>query len=210
MSIRDLQARAALVLLALAASAGCRQDMHDQPKLEPLEAAGFFADGQGSRTPPEGTVARGMLRADAALYRGVDAAGSPVAEIPVEIDAEMLERGRFLFEGFCAPCHDRAGTGNGMVVQRGFKRPSSFHEQRLRQAPPGYLFGIITNGFGQMSSYASQIDPHDRWAIVAYLRALQLSQNAPLSALTAAERRRVRQGATATGEPSGGADEAHE
>lgn len=148
-------------------------------------------------------MARGMLRTDTALYRGLDAAGAPVAEIPVELDLEMLERGRFLFDGFCAPCHDRAGTGNGMVVQRGFKQPPSMHEARLRQAPPGYLFGIIANGFGQMSSYAAQIDSRDRWAVVAYVRALQLSQDAAVTDITADERRRLEQGATTAASPEG-------
>lgn len=184
--------------------------MHDQPRLEPLEASGFFADGQGSRTPVEGTVARGMLRADSALYRGVDAAGSPVSEIPLEVDLELVERGRFLFDGFCAPCHDRAGTGNGMVVQRGFKQPPSMHETRLREAPPGYLFGVISNGFGQMSSYAAQIAPEDRWAVVAYLRALQLSQDAAVARLTAEERRRLEHEETPEASSGHGAAESHD
>lgn len=190
-----------LALFTAGISIGCRQDMHDQPRLEPLEATGFFEDGQGSRTPVEGTVARGMLQADTALYRGVDAGGSPVTEIPVEVNLETLERGRFLFDGFCAPCHDRAGTGNGMVVQRGFKQPPSMHEARLREAPPGYLFGIISNGFGQMSSYAAQIAPEDRWGLVAYMRALQLSQDADVADLTAAERQRLERGGAAEASP---------
>ncbi|MGH9380664.1 MAG: c-type cytochrome [Thermoanaerobaculia bacterium] len=200
-----------LAVLAAGVLGGCRQDMHDQPRLEPLEASGFFDDGRGSRAPVEGTVARGMLREDAALYRGLDASGAPVAEIPVEVDLETLERGRFLFDGFCAPCHDRAGTGNGMVVQRGFKQPPSMHETRLREAPPGYVFGIISNGFGQMSSYAAQIEAEDRWAVAAYIRALQLSQDAAVTDLTADERRRLEQAAAADaameGEPAHGEGE---
>ena len=170
---------------------GCRQDMHDQPKYEPLEASELFADGAASRPPVEGTVARGLLREDSRLYRGMEADGSFVAEIPLPVTAQMVARGRERFEIFCSPCHGRTGDGQGMIVRRGFKRPESFHVERLREVRDGYLYDVITNGFGQMSSYAVQVKPADRWAIVAYVRALQLGRRAPLEMLTAAERRRL-------------------
>jgi hypothetical protein len=106
----------------------------------------------------------------------------------MDIDRELLERGRERFEIFCSPCHDRVGGGNGMVVQRGFRRPSSFHIERLRESPPGYFFDVITNGYGSMSSYATMVPVDDRWAIIAYIRALQLSQNATLDDVPPEER----------------------
>ncbi len=179
-----------MILLAVAVLA-CRQDMHDQAKLEPYETSRFFADGQASRPLPAGTVARGHLRADRLLHTGLTPAGEFTAALPVPLDAQVLHRGRDRFDVFCAPCHDRLGSGRGMVVRRGFKAPTSFHDERLRQAPVGYFFDVMTNGFSTMPSYASQITVEDRWAIAAYLRALQLSQNARLTELTEADRREV-------------------
>ena len=168
-----------LALLAVLALGGCVQQMADQARYEPLEASERFADGRSARPLIPETVARGHLRIDEHMYAGtVD--GEPATTLPVDIDLALLERGRERFEIFCAPCHDRVGNGNGMVVQRGFRRPASFHIERLQQAPVGYFFDVISNGFGAMSSYASQIPAQDRWAIVAYVRALQLSQNATL------------------------------
>ena len=184
-------AAAGLAGLALLA-AGCRQNMHNQPKVEPYRESDFFADGMASRPLPAGTVARGFLREDTALYAGVDASGQPVAAFPLPVTRELLRRGQERFNVFCSPCHDRAGTGHGMIVQRGYKQPSSYHIDRLRQAPPGYFYDVMTRGFGVMPSYAAQVSPEDRWAIVAYIRALQLSQNARLADLSPEERAKLR------------------
>lgn len=166
-----------LVCLIALSIAGCRLDMHDQPKYEPYEASAFFPDNRSARIPPDGTVAQGQLREDSLLYTGkVGDQDSPVFPFPVT--EEMLRRGQEQYNAFCSPCHDRAGTGRGMIVARGMTRPPSFHTVRLREAPPGYIFDVITNGFGAMFSYASRVPPEDRWAIIAYIRALQLSQNA--------------------------------
>lgn len=188
---------ASLTLLTV----GCRQDMHDAPKIEPLEASGFFPDDQGSRPLVPGTVARGELRDDDLLYKGLGPDGKPSAVFPFPVTSEVMARGQREFDIFCSPCHDRAGTGNGMVVQRGFKQPPSYNEERLRNEPPGYFVTVITNGFGQMSSYAAQVKPRDRWAIAAYIRALQLAQNAHLTDLTPEERAQFQGPATATPEP---------
>jgi mono/diheme cytochrome c family protein len=151
--------------------------MHDQPKQEPLEASTFFRDGQGSRPLVEGTVARGELREDEHLYTG-KVNGQPATTFPFPITRETMDRGQDRYNIYCAPCHDRAGTGNGMIVQRGYRQPQSFHIDRLREAPPGHFYDAITSGFGAMPDYRAQIRPEDRWAIVAYIRALQLSQHA--------------------------------
>jgi mono/diheme cytochrome c family protein len=171
----------ALALLA----AGCRQDMQDQAKLEPLEASNLFANGAASRTPVAGTVARGQLREDDRFYLGVEPSGDLLAELPVPLTPELLASGRKNFEAFCSPCHSRLGDGRGMIVRRGFKQPRSFHEPRLRDAVPGYFFNVMTNGFGEMASYADKLTPAERWAVVAYLRALQISQAAPRELLSA-------------------------
>ncbi len=165
--------------------------MHDQAKYEPYEASELFADGAASRTPVEGTVARGMLHGDGRLYRGMEADGSFVDEIPLPVTSELVARGRERFEIYCSPCHGRTGDGQGMIVSRGFKQPESFHVDRLQQTQDGYFYDVISNGFGQMSSYASQVEPADRWAIVSYVRALQLSRRAPAQMLTADERQRL-------------------
>ncbi|HEY6549483.1 MAG TPA: cytochrome c [Vicinamibacteria bacterium] len=151
--------------------------MHDQPKLKPLAKSDFYADGRASRPQVEGTVARGQLADDSPFYTG-KRDGQLSHDLPVPLTAELLETGRLRFETFCAPCHGRTGKGNGFVVQRGFKAPRSFHEDRLRQVPVGYFFDAITNGFGAMADYRAQVSVADRWAIAAYARALQLSQNA--------------------------------
>lgn len=158
--------------------------MHDQPKYEPLESSTIFENGAASRPLIEGTVAQGMLREDQILYTGRTPDDRFVTELPVELTRELLDRGQTRFNAFCSPCHGRLGDGSGMVVQRGFKHPQSLHETRLRESPLGYFFNVITNGFGDMSSYAAQISPADRWAIVAYVRALQLSQNVPVEVLS--------------------------
>ena len=166
------------------ALAGCSQDMDRQAKLRPLQESAFFADGQGSRPPVPGTIAQGGLRLDDALYRG-KVGKEFVPTFPFPVTKKDLERGRERYDIFCSPCHDRAGTGRGIVVQRGYRAPSSFHTDRLRQATPGYLFDVITRGFGVMPDYAVEVSPLDRWRIVAYVRALQLSQDAAREDLTA-------------------------
>ena len=166
-----------LVVAGCAFLAACRQDMHDAPRYEPLEASTFFTEGRGSRALVANTVARGMLREDEHLYQGkID--GQLTDSFPMPVTAEVMARGRERFNVFCAPCHGRTGQGNGMVVQRGFRAPPSFHEERLRTAPVGYFFAVQTNGFGAMADYAAQVPVADRWAIAAFIRALQFSQRA--------------------------------
>lgn len=191
----------ALVSLVTLAGGACRQDMHDQPKAKPQSKSAFFVDGRTGRLPVEGTVARGELRADDHLYRGkVD--GAFATTFPFKIDAALMERGRERYAIYCTPCHGATGLGNGMVIQRGFKVPAtSHHIERLRNAPVGYWFDVITNGFGVMFGYASQIPVNDRWAIIAYVRALQLSRNATAEDVPAAEREALLSGRKAlTGE----------
>jgi mono/diheme cytochrome c family protein len=172
--------RRALVLPLLALALGaCRDDMHNQAKTKPLRESPFFADHSSARPLPDGVVARGFLRADAALYRGVGEDGKFVLDIPVPVTKQLLARGRERFDIFCSPCHGRTGDGQGMIVQRGFKNPSTFHVDRLRNERAGYFFDVMTNGFGQMSSYAPQVTPEDRWAVVAWVKTLQASQNMP-------------------------------
>ncbi len=151
--------------------------MHNQPKYRTLRATTFFADGSSARPLVEGTVARGALNDDLVFFTGKSGA-TPVAELPFAIDEHVLARGQERFNIFCTPCHDATGTGRGMVVQRGFRQPTSFHDERLRTAPAGHYFDVMTNGFGVMPDYRAQIPAQDRWAIVAYIRALQLSQRA--------------------------------
>ncbi len=172
--------------------AGCRQEMYDQPRYEPYEKSTFFEDGRSSRPLVPGTVAQGQLRADEQLYTG-KAGGALVDTLPFPASREALERGRERYDIYCAVCHDRVGNGEGMVVRRGFRRPSSFHIDRLRGAPVGYFFDVITNGFGVMPDYAAQVSVPDRWAIVAYIRALQLSQRAALADVPADQRRRLQE-----------------
>jgi hypothetical protein len=170
--------------------AGCRNDMHVQPKILPLSRSDFFDDGRGSRTPPPGTIARGQLRDDTYLYTGM-MSGKPGDVMPFPATREVLERGRERFEIYCTPCHSRLGDGNGMIVQRGFRRPPSFHEPRLRQAPLGHFYDVMTNGRGAMPDYAAQVNTKDRWAIAAYIRALQFSQNPTANAVpVVAERKK--------------------
>jgi mono/diheme cytochrome c family protein len=151
--------------------------MVDQQKLKPLAEENFFADGRGSRVPPVHTVARGQLRDDQQFYTG-KVGDQLAATFPTPVTREMLTRGQERFDIYCAVCHGRTGEGNGMIVQRGFPQPPSFHEQRLRDAPVGHFVDVITNGYGVMYPYASRVSAEDRWAIAAYIRALQLSQHA--------------------------------
>lgn len=174
-------------LCLLLPALGCRQDMHDQPKYEAYEASDFFLDGRASRAPVPGTVARGWLREDAHLYRGIGPDGQFATDFPMPVDAALLARGHERFDIYCSPCHGRTADGEGMIVRRGFKQPQSFHQPRLRQVAVGYFFDVMTNGFGEMSSYAAQVPVEDRWAIAAYIRALQLSRAAPAELLSEAD-----------------------
>jgi mono/diheme cytochrome c family protein len=201
-------ARLAVVLASVAVLAGCRQDMHDQAKLEPLEAAAFFADGAAARPLPPNTVARGQLREDRPFYTGFVADRVWVEELPVELTPELLARGRERFTVYCTPCHDRTGSGRGMIVQRGFKQPPSYHQERLRQVPIGYFFDVISNGFGAMSSYAAQVKPADRWAIAAWVRVLQRSQHAPVQTLPESDVEQLERMAAATADAAQSAEAA--
>ena len=185
------------------AAAGCRRDMQDQPKMKPFRGSTFFADGLSGRQPIKGTIPRGFLRTDTEYFTGkksgqpgqvaapqpsqqsvsgtqqgaaANAFADDVDKFPFPITKETVQRGRERYEIFCVVCHGLTGNGDGMVVRRGFRRAASFHDDRLRQAPVGHFFDAITNGWGAMPSYASQIPVQDRWAIIAYVRALQLSQ----------------------------------
>lgn len=170
--------------------AGCRQDMQDQPKYKPFRPSAFFEDGRASRPLLPDTVARGHLDDDALLYTGKS--GNAFADVfPFPVTAEILQRGQERYNIFCSPCHDRAGNGGGMIVQRGYRRPPSYHIDRLRQQPAGYFYDVITHGFGAMPNYAQQVSTRDRWAIVAYVRALQLSQHATLADMPPAEAQKL-------------------
>ncbi|MEZ5288628.1 MAG: cytochrome c [Vicinamibacterales bacterium] len=171
------------MLLALGAAA-CRQDMHDAPRYEAYEASPFFTDGRASRNLPTGTVARGWLREDEALYTGREN-GEFVAEYPFTVTRADMERGRDRYNIYCTPCHGILGDGQGMVVQRGLRRAASYHQDRLRDETPGYFFDVITNGFGAMQGYAEQVPVRDRWLIVSYIKALQLSQSATMAEVPA-------------------------
>jgi mono/diheme cytochrome c family protein len=170
---------------------GCsEQDMVIQAKLKPYQESAFFADGQGARPLVAGTVARGQLRADPVYNTGKS--GDLLTDtIPAKVDRATLERGQQRYNIYCSPCHSRSGDGRGMIVQRGFPTPPSFHDQRLLDAPAGHFFNVITNGYGAMYSYASRIPIDDRWAIVAYIRALQLSQHATIDDVPAQDRPRL-------------------
>ena len=187
LSVRAALGFAAFAVLALA----CRQDMHDQPRVKPLGANDFFVDGQGARPLPAHAVARGDLRADVLTYTGMTPEGDLATAPPMPVTRELLTRGRERFDIFCSPCHGRAGEGRGMVVQRGYKQPTSYHDPRLVGAPTDYFVQVITQGFGVMPSYASQVSLEDRWAIAYYIRALQYSQNARLADLPADQRAKV-------------------
>lgn len=175
------------LILSLAA---CRQDMHNQPRYKPLAGTGFFGDGRSARPSPEGTVARGELHIDKARYTGkVD--GNDVTAFPFPITRADVSRGQQRFNIYCSPCHSRLGDGNGMIVRRGFRQAANYNTDKLRNAPVGHFFDVITNGFGAMPSYASRIPPDDRWRIVAYIRVLQFSQNAKLEDAPPAERQEL-------------------
>lgn len=176
--------------------AGCERTpgMGEQPRYQPYEASSFFADGLSARPLVTGTVVRGAADRDPHLYQGV-VDGKPATTMPFVITMDDLKRGQEQFGIFCSPCHGLVGDGQGMIALRGFNPPpESLHQQRLREAPPGYIFHVITNGFGAMFGYEARIEPIDRWRIIAYVRALQLSQHAPVAQLPGAVRRQLEQG----------------
>jgi mono/diheme cytochrome c family protein len=183
-----------LVAVAMLFAFGCRLDMHLQPKYKPDQPSTFFQDGRGDRPEVPGTVARGHLRTDELLYTG-RVNGKALDQFPFPITPQVLARGQERYNIYCSPCHDYTGSGNGMIVQRGFPPPPSYHTERLRQAPAGHFFEVMTDGYGTMFSYAGRITPEDRWAIVAYIRALQLSQHATVNDVPAEERQILASGA---------------
>ena len=158
----------------------CRQQMSNEPRYRTYQESSFFPDGTSARPLPYGTIPVEKKGGELLLHGTID--GQPATMFPFAITLETLKRGQQRFNIYCTPCHDHLGTGLGMAVLRGFRHPPpSFHIDRLRQAPPGYFFDVITNGFGAMPSYATQIPANDRWTIIAYVKALQLSRNATLS-----------------------------
>jgi hypothetical protein len=195
-SVSGMGYRVAVFMMALSAIviSSCRQDMQDQPKYLAYRGSETFADSLSSRNLVEGTVARGYLREDVAMYTGKTSAaaagmpmdtgskmtGSEVNEFPFPITREILDRGQERYNIYCSPCHGVLGDGRGMIVNRGFSPPPTYHQERLRTVALGHFYDVITNGFGRMQDYSMQIPPHERWAIIAYIRALQLSQNAQI------------------------------
>jgi hypothetical protein len=184
--------RCGSLVLCVVCLVACQQEMANQPKNKPYSSSAFFDDGRAARPRVEGTVARGQLDIDEHLYTGkID--GKLATTLPFPLTRQLLARGRERFNIYCTPCHDAIGTGQGMVVRRGFRRPPSYHIDRLRQAPIGHFFDVMTHGFGAMSDYAAQVPPNDRWAIAAYIRALQLSQHATLAEVPADRRRQLQE-----------------
>jgi mono/diheme cytochrome c family protein len=180
-----------VVLVGLSLMGCSRLDMQDQPKYRPQRPSDFFADGRSERQPVEGTIARGGLNEDTAFYEGKDAAGKDIEAFPVAVDKAFILRGQDRYNIYCTPCHGAIGNGLGMIVRRGLKQPPSYHIERLREAPVGHFYDVISNGYGAMLNYAQQLQVRDRWAIIAYIRALQYSQNANVNDLPAEARNRV-------------------
>lgn len=198
--------RFSLLMLVLLLAAGCTRhrpsekpplhvnpDMDNQPKYEAQEASKFFADGKAMRDLVPGTVARGYLRNDKAYYTGVSESGDTVETMPVTIDLDLLKRGQERFNIYCSPCHSTIGDGKGIMVQRGYVPPPSFHDDRVRNFPDGHIFIVISHGIRNMPSYGSQIPVDDRWAIVAYVRALERAQNATLEDVPVERRKELQQ-----------------
>lgn len=171
------RALASLLISICFLSFACRRDMYDQPKAKPLSENVFFKNGASARQIPPHTVSRGDAREDPAFFTGLTN-GVLTAKLPVQLTPDLLTRGRERYDIYCAVCHGRTGDGNGEIVRRGFPAPPSYHVDRLRNAPIGHFYDVITNGYGVMYPYATRVDPADRWAIAAYIRALQFSHNA--------------------------------
>lgn len=182
--------RRILLLTAAGLALAACNDMKRQPKYKPYDPSPFFADGRSSRMPVPDTVARGQLRLDDHLYKG-KVNGQLTNIFPFPITPAVLNRGQERYDIFCSVCHGALGKGDGMIAQRGFPAPPSFHIERLKNAPAGYFYDVITNGFGKMYSYADRVSVEDRWAIAAYIRALQRSQSATLADVAPAERSRL-------------------
>jgi len=196
---------ATCLLVAALGAAGCRQDMHNTPVAQPLRESLFVKNVSASRVPVEGTIARGTLQDDAVFFTGKEA-GAVANALPFALTAEVLDRGEQRFNIYCTPCHGLSGQGDGMVVRRGYRQPPSFHVDRLQAAPLGHFYDVMTNGFGAMPDYRAQIAPRDRWAIAAYVRALQLSQHAAATDIPAEERQKLSQPAA---KPEGAAAGEH-
>jgi len=187
-----------LILVALVLSLGaCRQKMSNQPRYDPLEASDFFADGMSARPRIDGTVARGELSTDPFFDTG-KVNGAVTDGFPIPVTLEVINRGHERYDIYCSECHSRTGDGNGMIPSRGYRRPPSFHTETLRTATTGHIFDVMTNGFGAMPPYGKMIPPRDRWAIVAYIRALQLSQHATVADVPANDRAQLDAPATIT------------
>ena len=180
----------ALIVVIAVVTSGCRRDMQDQPKYIPLRASSFFADDRSARPLVQGTVARGHLNDDTLLETG-KLGDNDATVFPFAVDARVLSRGRERYDIYCSPCHGRTGAGDGMIVRRGFRRPPSYHDDRLRNAAVGHFVDVMTNGFGAMLDYRQQVEPRDRWAIAAYIRALQLSEHATIADVPERERGRL-------------------
>jgi mono/diheme cytochrome c family protein len=185
-----LLAVAFLALCATLVLAACGENMSANSRLKVYEPSAFYPDAQSARPVISGTVALGLLQADELLYTGKQG-GQDATQFPFPVTRAMLERGQLRFNIYCSPCHGLLGDGNGMIVQRGLSAPPTFHQQRLRDAPAGHFFDVITNGFGRMYSYAARVTPEDRWAIIAYIRALQLSQNATIADVPPEQRTQI-------------------
>jgi mono/diheme cytochrome c family protein len=197
---RGNRARAALCALLLL-SAACRQKMANQPRYDPLEASDFFTNGMSAQPRIEGTVARGELVTDPFLVTG-KINGVVANGFPFPVTRAVVDRGQERFNIYCSECHSRLGDGNGMIPSRGYRRPPSFHTETLRNAPTGHFFDVMTNGFGAMPPYKTMIPPADRWAIVAYIRALQLSQHATVADVPPGDRAQLDQPPAAAGAAS--------
>lgn len=179
-----------LLAFLLISSVSCRQKMANQPKYDPLEPSAFFADGMSARPRIAGTVARGELSTNPFFETG-KINGAVADGFPMPVTLDVINRGHQRFDIYCSECHSRIGDGNGMIPARGYRRPPSFHTATLRTAPTGHFFDVMTNGFGAMPPYKTMIPPADRWAIVAYIRALQLSQHATVNDVPAADRAKL-------------------
>lgn len=178
-----------LVAVVAVSCAACRQDMQTQPKYVPLDRSWFYSDGRAARPIPAGTISVDEASGDTPAATGLDAGGAFLTTLPVSITEGLLERGRERFDIYCSPCHGRTGDGHGMIARRGFQQPADLNGPRVRNAPPGYLYAVIAHGYGAMADYSYQIQSvNDRWAIVAYIRALEFSRAVSLSELTPSER----------------------
>ncbi|MGE3508484.1 MAG: cytochrome c [Vicinamibacterales bacterium] len=198
-----------LVAASLAlATVACRQDMHDQPKYTPLRASTFFADGSSARPLPEGTVARGHLREDTLLYTG-KVGDEPSTEFPFPLTPQVMRRGQEAFNAYCSHCHGMTGEGDGMVVQRGYTKPPAFYSDKVREKPIGHIFDVITNGFGAMPDHAAQVKVNDRWAIAAYVRALQASAAGSVTDVPADQREQLDRPAGAAPAGAAGHEQQH-